>query len=166
MIILDNIIKQNRGLIIAEHFSKQSRGFTIVELLVVIVVIGILAAITIVSYTGITAKANTSANKQNASSVLSVAQIVYANTGAFPVASANAIGTLNGSPDAKLPTGITVGWAVETAGTAIRYIVNAAGTGICVTYWDYSGAGSKATLYGGVATADSNASTANTTCTP
>jgi general secretion pathway protein G len=33
-------------------------GFTIVELLVVIVVIGILAAITIVSYTGITAKAN------------------------------------------------------------------------------------------------------------
>lgn len=33
-------------------------GFTIVELLVVIVVIGILAAITIVSYTGVTARAN------------------------------------------------------------------------------------------------------------
>ena len=36
-------------------------GFTIVELLVVIVVIGILAAIAIVSYTGIQNKANTTA---------------------------------------------------------------------------------------------------------
>jgi len=37
------------------------RGFTIVELLIVIVVIGILAAITIVAYTGITQNANKSA---------------------------------------------------------------------------------------------------------
>jgi len=36
-----------------------NRGFTIVELLVVIVVIGILAAITVVSYTGISQKAVT-----------------------------------------------------------------------------------------------------------
>ena len=38
-----------------------SRGFTIVELLIVIVVIGILAAITIVAYNGITGKADTAA---------------------------------------------------------------------------------------------------------
>lgn len=37
------------------------KGFTIVELLIVISVIGILAAIVIVSYTGITARANDSA---------------------------------------------------------------------------------------------------------
>ncbi|HZJ34804.1 MAG TPA: prepilin-type N-terminal cleavage/methylation domain-containing protein, partial [Candidatus Angelobacter sp.] len=36
---------------------QKTNGFTIVELLVVIVVIGILAAITIVSYTGISQKA-------------------------------------------------------------------------------------------------------------
>ena len=40
-----------------KHTRFLSRGFTIVELLVVIVVIGILAAITIVAYTGISNKA-------------------------------------------------------------------------------------------------------------
>lgn len=39
-------------------FNNKTTGFTIVELLIVIVVIGILAAITLTSYTGITAKAN------------------------------------------------------------------------------------------------------------
>lgn len=41
--------------------SRYKQGFTIVELLVVIVVIGILAVITVVSYNGITQKANQAA---------------------------------------------------------------------------------------------------------
>ena len=55
-------------------------GFTIVELLVVIVVIGILAAITIVSYTGITQRANVSSLQSdlaNASQQLKLYQILY-----------------------------------------------------------------------------------------
>lgn len=40
--------------------QKQQPGFTIVELLIVIVIIGILAAITIVAYNGIQARANDS----------------------------------------------------------------------------------------------------------
>lgn len=57
--------------------SRLSTGFTIVELLVVIVVIGILAAITIVSYTNLSKKATEAAlvsNLDNAKKQLSIFQ--------------------------------------------------------------------------------------------
>jgi len=66
--------------------SKYNRGFTIVELLVVIVVIGILAAITIVSYTGISQKAKEASLKSdltNASTQLKLSQATDAN-GNYP----------------------------------------------------------------------------------
>lgn len=48
---------------------KQTDGFTIVELLVVIVVIGILASITIVSYSGIRERANYASLKNGLSAI-------------------------------------------------------------------------------------------------
>jgi len=49
--------------------SKKAYGFTIVELLIVIVVIGILAAITIVAYTGIQNRAHDTTVKSDLSSL-------------------------------------------------------------------------------------------------
>ena len=49
------------------NIKTKNQGFTIVELLIVVVVIAILAAITIISYAGITARANESAIKLQAS---------------------------------------------------------------------------------------------------
>ncbi len=54
-------------------------GFTIVELLIVIVVIAILAAITIVSYNGITARANSSSAQAMASGVAKKAEAFAAD---------------------------------------------------------------------------------------
>ena len=65
---------------------KLNKGFTIVELLVVIVVIGILAAITMVSYTGVTDKANLAANQSNASSIQQAADTYYAENQVYPTA--------------------------------------------------------------------------------
>lgn len=48
------------------HFRRADKGFTIVELLIVIVVIAILAAITIVAYNGITQRANNAAAQSGA----------------------------------------------------------------------------------------------------
>ena len=47
------------------HYLRLRRGFTIVELLIVIVVIGILAAITVVAYTGIQSRATSATLKAN-----------------------------------------------------------------------------------------------------
>ncbi len=61
-------------------------GFTIVELLVVIVVIGILAAITIVSYTGITQKANLAAMQSDLSSISQRLKMYYTLYSSYPTA--------------------------------------------------------------------------------
>jgi len=118
--------------------KQKNSGFTIVELLVVIVVIGILAAITIVSYTGITTKANTATNQQNANSVASAAETINAEKGSFPAwttSSSSTISLLNAGI-AKIPTTITLTSTAATSGSSIGYtkVTN----GVCVSYWDYS----------------------------
>lgn len=62
----------------------KSRGFTIVELLIVIVIIGILATIVIVAYNGVTAKANTAAAQSAAQAAISKIEIYNAVQGQYP----------------------------------------------------------------------------------
>jgi prepilin-type N-terminal cleavage/methylation domain-containing protein len=75
--------------------AKQAeRGFTIVELLIVIVVIGILAAITLVSYNGITTRANAASAKATAATIQKKVELYQADgpTGKYPVAAADLTG--------------------------------------------------------------------------
>lgn len=62
--------KLNTDTSLANLKDSKQRGFTIVELLIVIVVIAILAAISVVAYTGIQARANTSKKTQEISSII------------------------------------------------------------------------------------------------
>jgi len=68
--------------------KKTKSGFTIVELLIVIVVIGILAAITIVAYNGIQNRTNDAAIQSDLSNYAKKIRLAEADTGSLPVAGA------------------------------------------------------------------------------
>lgn len=65
-------------------WSLRQAGFTIVELLIVIVVIGILAAITIVAYNGIQARASDSRLASDVAQIQSAIDLYQADNGAYP----------------------------------------------------------------------------------
>ena len=83
-------------------FPLRARGFTIVELLIVIVVIAILAAITIVAYNGIQGRARDSQRVSDLKTIVKALEIYKTNNGTYP----NAVPTANAS-----------GWEVSTTGT-------------------------------------------------
>jgi general secretion pathway protein G len=64
---------------------KQTTGFTIVELLIVIVVIGILAAITIVAYNGIQDRARTTVVNSDLQAIQKAMLLYRADKGTLPL---------------------------------------------------------------------------------
>ncbi len=64
--------------------KKKGAGFTIVELLIVIVIIGILAAITVVAYNGIQQRANNSARISAISQLMKLINGYTATYGTYP----------------------------------------------------------------------------------
>ncbi|USN96152.1 MAG: prepilin-type N-terminal cleavage/methylation domain-containing protein [Candidatus Nomurabacteria bacterium] len=68
--------------------SYRQKGFTIVELLIVIVVIGILAAIVVVAYNGVTTHAADAKRSDELTSLVKVLEIYHAEHGAYPLCGA------------------------------------------------------------------------------
>jgi type IV pilus assembly protein PilA len=132
-------------MILKNKINKES-GFTIVELLIVIVVIGILAAITIVAYNGVQNRARTTTAQANAQEVQNKAEVYAADTGngAFPTAAqlegVATTDTASLSPKVKAlldSTTPATAAAAPTAGTAtvISY-APCTTVGAKIGYWD------------------------------
>lgn len=64
--------------------KRDQRGFTIVELLIVIVVIGILAALVVTTYGGIQAKARDSKRQADLQALQTQIEAFYANNSYYP----------------------------------------------------------------------------------
>jgi prepilin-type N-terminal cleavage/methylation domain-containing protein len=64
---------------------RRAKGFTIVELLIVIVVIAILAAIVIVAYTGIQDKAKFAQKRTDIENLQKLVEMYYSENGSYPV---------------------------------------------------------------------------------
>ena len=131
----------------------KQKGFTIVELLIVIVVIGILAAISIVAYTGITKQANINSAKSNASNVADAANAINAQSGSYPANGASFTNTTGGVTITS-PKGVTLtqnGLGGSNTNTnSVVYVRNSAGTGACIG-WAYNG--DSGTFFVGTSTA-------------
>lgn len=83
------------------------KGFTIVELLIVIVVIGILAAITIVAYNGIQARARDSIRNQDIKNIAKALELYYIDKGYYP----------NGNTYTPGSTAINSAWSTTADGS-------------------------------------------------
>ena len=101
--------------------TKQLKAFTIVELLIVIVVIGILAAITIVSFGGITGQANVASLQSDLDSNSRKLQLYYTQYGSYPT-------TLDGSNCPSAPTADTNYCLKASTGTTLTYQLDTTNT--------------------------------------
>jgi prepilin-type N-terminal cleavage/methylation domain-containing protein len=81
--------------------ARKQTGFTIVELLIVIVVIAILATISIVAYNGIQGRANDSAVRADITNFVKKVHLYEADHGAVPVAGSVAVGDASMLPGIK-----------------------------------------------------------------
>lgn len=71
--------------------TTQKQGFTIVELMIVIIVIAILAAITIVAYTGVQSRAHDSAVQQDLRQLGTALEIFRSHDGQYPAANSTGV---------------------------------------------------------------------------
>ncbi|NLA43141.1 type II secretion system protein [Candidatus Saccharibacteria bacterium] len=131
-------------------YTTKQKGFTIVELLIVIVVIAILAAISIVAFTGIQQRGRDS---QRASDVSNIVKALTAYTsddsegggssGVWP-ANGDAKGALEGYKAANLSSEITNKIStVEPSATSdvYQYELCSSNSGATITYWKESKSG-------------------------
>lgn len=75
--------------------KNTSRGFTIVELLIVIVVIAILAAITVVAYNGIQKRASDAQRRSDLTAIAKALELYYIDNNRYPAGSGST--TINAS---------------------------------------------------------------------
>lgn len=92
---------------------KKANGFTIVELLIVVVIIGILTSIGLLAYNNVTAKARDAQRNQDMKTIAKALELYYINSGEFPNSQCGA----GSNPACPNPKKINTVWATTSDGS-------------------------------------------------
>lgn len=122
----------------AKKNSGQS-GFTIVELLIVVVIIAILAAITVVAYNGIQGRAKNAAAQATANTFAKKVHTYYSVAGSYPSTTTTVKTTLGNYIESTLGTAnIAIGTPTSSTGTnTVKVELCGTAAGVKVTAFDY-----------------------------
>lgn len=121
-------------------WAQKQTGFTIVELLVVIVIIGILAAITIVAYNGIQDRAKTASAQSSATAVTGKLELYSSDKGTYPTTLAQFTAAAAATQPYYVSgiTFLTSSFPIASSSpSTLTYTVCDSGTGYQVFYWNY-----------------------------
>lgn len=116
--------------------NNTQKGFTIVELLIVVVVIAILAAITIVSYNGITARSNAAAGLAAANSASKKANLYYTELSAYPTAPSQLTGAATSTTYQLSGVTFAAATSSSTAPSVLTFISCGSTIGVKIGYYD------------------------------
>ena len=102
----------------ATQGRRRDEGFTLVEILIAIVVVGILAAVAIVGINSLTSTGNKSACTTSADAAKAAAAAYYANQGGnYPTSFAQFTSEANATPkEFVLPSGASIAGATSVSG--------------------------------------------------
>lgn len=90
-------------------FRKSHHGFTIVELLIVIVVIAILATISVIIYNGIQNRANLSKGSSAVNGFVNILELYYADNGSYPHPGGSGHACVGSTADYPIAPGFAAG---------------------------------------------------------
>jgi prepilin-type N-terminal cleavage/methylation domain-containing protein len=85
---------------------QRDKGFTLVEILIAIVVVGILAAVVVVGISSLTDKGNKTACTASRDAAIAGSTVYYTNNAAYPTTMLQMTG--HTPPELTLPTGVTI----------------------------------------------------------
>jgi MSHA pilin protein MshA len=135
---------------------KQQSGFTLIELVVVIVILGILAATALPKFVNLTSDARAAANKGLEGAVKSAMNMAYAKALATNQAGETGTITVEGST-------ITLAWGYPNAATIGDMIKDAAGATFTGGVWTFDGRADCTVTYTAATSATAPATVASKT---
>jgi type IV pilus assembly protein PilA len=122
-----------------QNLRRQDRGFTLVELMIVVAVIGVIASLAIPNYMRFTARTKRSEMLETVSKIKLNFKNIADNSGTFVTGSTAAAGATSGiNPSVAVPVGQSTNWDKNAAGwTEFQFPPDGA---VKMRYWYTMGA--------------------------